>query len=64
MIRNLKLYINDILDNMRLAQEMTRAIEFQQFVSEKPRHYTVIRCIEIIGEADRWNDKKEMKFTQ
>ena len=51
MKRKVKLYIGDIIDNMKLAQQLAGETDFATFVEEKRIHYAVIRCIEIIGEA-------------
>jgi len=51
MKRNYRLYLGDILDNMRFAEEMIKEIDFTQFAKNRNVHYTVIRCIEIVGEA-------------
>jgi uncharacterized protein with HEPN domain len=51
MKRKVKFYIGDIIENMKLAQQLTGEEEFTTFVEEKRIHYAVIRCIEIIGEA-------------
>lgn len=51
MKRKNKLYISDILDNMRLAQELVNDIDFEGFVNDRRTNYAVIRCIEVIGEA-------------
>jgi uncharacterized protein with HEPN domain len=51
MKRKVKLYIGDIIENMKLAQQLTGETDFTTFVEEKRIHYAVIRCIEIIGEA-------------
>ncbi|MBI4620697.1 MAG: DUF86 domain-containing protein [Desulfobacterales bacterium] len=51
MKRKIKLFIGDILENMRLAENITADIDYTTFVSVKEKHYTVVRCIEIIGEA-------------
>ena len=51
MTRKLKLYINDMLDNMGFARELVTGIEYTAFRRDRRTHYAVIRCIEIIGEA-------------
>jgi uncharacterized protein with HEPN domain len=51
MKRNVKLYVGDIIENMKLARQLTGETDFAAFVEEKRIHYAVIRCIEIIGEA-------------
>jgi uncharacterized protein with HEPN domain len=51
MRRKVKLFIGDIIENMKMAEELISKIDFQTFISDKPRNYAVLRCIEIIGEA-------------
>jgi uncharacterized protein with HEPN domain len=51
MKRKVKLFLFDIIENMKMAEELTSGIEYRSFVSDKTRHYAVLRCIEIIGEA-------------
>jgi uncharacterized protein with HEPN domain len=51
MKRKVKLFLSDIIENMKMAEDLTSGIEYQSFISDKPRHYAVLRCIEIIGEA-------------
>ncbi|MBI4725664.1 DUF86 domain-containing protein [candidate division TA06 bacterium] len=51
MKRRSKLFVSDILENMRLAENIVADIDFETFVLLQEKHYTVIRCIEIIGEA-------------
>jgi uncharacterized protein with HEPN domain len=51
MKRKVKLFLSDIIENMKMAEDLTSGIEYQSFISDKARHYAVLRCIEIIGEA-------------
>ena len=51
MKRKVKLFLSDIIENMKMAEDLTFGIEYHSFVSDKTRHYAVLRCIEIIGEA-------------
>jgi uncharacterized protein with HEPN domain len=51
MKRNIKLFISDILNNMRLAERVVADIDYKAFVSIEEKNYTAVRCIEIIGEA-------------
>ena len=51
MKRKIKLYIGDMLENIALAQEMIRGMDYSSFVNDRRTNYAVIRCIEIIGEA-------------
>jgi uncharacterized protein with HEPN domain len=51
MKRKVKLFLNDIIENMKMAEDLASGIEYQSFINDKARHYAVLRCIEIIGEA-------------
>lgn len=51
MKRKVKLFLSDIIENMKMAEDLTSGIEYQSFISDKARHYAVLRCVEIIGEA-------------
>jgi uncharacterized protein with HEPN domain len=51
MKRTIGFFIGDIIENMRLAERIAAEIDFQTFESTEEKHYTVVRCIEIIGEA-------------
>ncbi len=51
MTRNTLLYLKDILQNMREAEEFIRDMDYQQFVADKKTLNAVLRSIEVIGEA-------------
>ncbi len=51
MIRNIPLYINDILQNMRDAEEFIQGLSYGQFVADKRTFNAVVRSLEVIGEA-------------
>ena len=51
MKRKVKLFVGDIIHNMRLAERVTADIDYDTFVLSEEKNYTVVRCIEIIGEA-------------
>jgi uncharacterized protein with HEPN domain len=51
MNRKVNLFLIDIIENMKMAEDLVSRIDYQTFVSDKPRHYAVLRCIEVIGEA-------------
>jgi len=51
MKRNIRLYIADILENITLAEQIIKGLDYESFVADKIKNYAVIRCIEIIGEA-------------
>jgi uncharacterized protein with HEPN domain len=51
MIRNISLYIKDILQNMRDAGEFIQGFSYGQFVADKRTFNAVVRSLEVIGEA-------------
>jgi uncharacterized protein with HEPN domain len=51
LIRDISLYIKDILDNMRDAEEFIQGFSYDQFRSDKKTLNAVVRAIEVIGEA-------------
>lgn len=51
MTRNTILYLRDILDNMRLAEEFVRGVTPEEFSADRKTVYAVLRCLEVIGEA-------------
>lgn len=51
MIRNISLYIKDILQNMRDAEEFIQGLSYGQFVADKRTFNAVVRSLEVIGEA-------------
>jgi len=51
MIRNISLYIKDILQNMRDAGEFIQGLSYGQFVADKRTFNAVVRSLEVIGEA-------------
>ena len=51
MKRKVKLFLSDIIENMKMAEDLITGIEYHSFVTDKARHYAVLRCIEIIGEV-------------
>jgi uncharacterized protein with HEPN domain len=51
MKRKVHLYINDIIENIFLAEKIVRGLDYAAFVADKEKNYAVVRCIEIIGEA-------------
>lgn len=53
MRRNVSLYLFDILQNMRDAEEFIRGMDYEQFKSDKKTLYAVLRSIEVIGEATK-----------
>ena len=51
MTRHVALYINDILQNMRDAEQFIEGMTYQQFADDKKTFNAVVRAIEVIGEA-------------
>ena len=51
MIRNISMYVKDILQNMRDAEEFIQGMPYEQFVADKKTFNAVVRAIEVIGEA-------------
>lgn len=51
MTRNAPLYLRDILENMRLAEEFVRDMTPEEFSGDRKTAYAVMRCLEVIGEA-------------
>ena len=51
MKRNGSLYIKDILRNMQDAEEFVEGMSCENFVGDKKTFNTVVRSLEIIGEA-------------
>jgi len=49
--RDIILYIKDILENMELAEEFVKDMNYEEFVNDKKTNHAVIRCIEIILRA-------------
>lgn len=51
MKRNLALYVRDILQNMRDAEEFIQGLSYDDFAGDKKTFNAVVRAIEVIGEA-------------
>ena len=51
MKRNVALYVRDILQNMRDAEDFIQGLTYEQFAPDKKTVNAVIRSIEVIGEA-------------
>ncbi len=51
MTRHVALYIKDILQNMRDAEQFIEGMTYEQFVNDKKTFNAVVRAIEVIGEA-------------
>jgi|SRR3989338_1885651 len=51
MKRDLKLFIDDILESINNVNDFTRELNKEKFLKDKLRQNAVVRQIEIIGEA-------------
>ena len=46
-------WLNDILENIRLAESFTEGLGYEAFAGDQLRFYATVRCLEIISEASR-----------
>lgn len=53
MSRNVALYLKDILQNMRDAEEFIRGMNYGRFETDKKTINAVLRSLEVIGEATK-----------
>lgn len=51
MKRNYTLYLQDILDNIALAESFTAGLSYEDFRRDTRTVYAVIRCLEVMGEV-------------
>ena len=51
MKRELKLFIEDILENIHAVENFSKNLSKQELKENKLKQYAIIRAIEIIGEA-------------
>ena len=51
MKRDLKLFIEDILENINAIENFSKNLSEQELKENKLKQYAIIRAIEIIGEA-------------
>jgi uncharacterized protein with HEPN domain len=51
MTRNTILYLQDIIYNMRLAEQFVDNLTQYEFTKDRKTVYAVLRCLEVIGEA-------------
>lgn len=51
MSRNLKLYLQDMQENLRLCQSFTKGMSREEFLADRKTFYAVLRCLEVVGEA-------------
>ena len=50
-MRNVALYVKDILQYMREAEEFIEGLQYDEFAVDKKTFNAVARAIEVIGEA-------------
>ncbi len=53
MIRNVELYVKDIVEFMERAEEYIDGYSIEEFLNDKKTSDAVIRFIEVIGEASK-----------
>lgn len=53
MSRDITDYLNDILDNIAIAQQFIEGLTFEQFDQDPRTTYATTRAVEIIGEATK-----------
>ena len=46
-------YIKDIVDELERIEEFVKDLSYEEFVKDTKTVYAVIRCFEIIGEAEK-----------
>ena len=51
MKRNVRVYLQDMHENMLKALEYTESLDYEAFAADSKTNYAVVRCLEIIGEA-------------
>jgi uncharacterized protein with HEPN domain len=58
MKRDMRLYINDILESIKLVEEYTAGLSLEEFSKSQQMQDSVIRRLEVIGEAAKHIDDK------
>jgi len=49
--RSISVYLKDIVQNMRDAEDFIRGLDYEHFALDKKTFNAVVRSIEVIGEA-------------
>jgi uncharacterized protein with HEPN domain len=49
--KDITIYLNDILDNIKRAEDFAGVMTYGEMISDIKTSYAVVRCLEIIGEA-------------
>jgi uncharacterized protein with HEPN domain len=52
-MRDYSIYLKDIILNIDAARSFITNISYDQFIEDKKTNYSVVRCLEIIGEASK-----------
>lgn len=63
MNRNITIYLRDIIQNMKDAEEFIRGMSYEQFIGDKRSLNAVIRSIEVVGEATKNIPGEAMSLT-
>jgi len=53
MLRDITVYLTDILTNMTEARNFIGSMSYDEFMADRKTSYAVIQCLEIIGEATK-----------
>ncbi len=53
MKRDVKIYLKDIIEYMKRAEDYVKNMNYDEFYSNQKTCDAVIRCIEVIGEATK-----------
>ncbi len=51
--RDPRVYLDDILEAVRKAQEFSAGLSFEDFEADEKTVYAVVRALEIVGEASK-----------
>lgn len=69
-MKEIKVYLDDILDSIEKIEEYTRGVDFEKFDSNSELQDAVVRRLEIIGEAvknlptETKNEHREIPWKQ
>lgn len=53
MSRQSKLFILDMLENLRLCRSFVQGVSRESFATDRKTFYAVLRCLEVAGEASK-----------
>jgi len=51
--RDFRGYLDDILTYCKKIQGFTTGVEYEEFLDDEMRQLSIIRCLEVIGEASK-----------